>query len=531
VSDGEYPAGYGDRGYSYGTPNVNVTMTPPAEPVPTPAWEISNVEAEAALLGGLLIANDMISAVSEKVSQEDFFEPLHGRIYRAIVKLHDKARSANPISLRPIFQNDPDMAQLGGTAYLAQLTGSGAAIIGLVDFAEQVAELSTRRVVASAARDALESLGDLSEDSAVDDVEDIVNTIQDRAHQVLSRTSAIKPRSSSSAIRRIRARTMEIEESGKEVGTLCRSVSDMDKIIGPAEGGTYNVIGGRPGMGKTVLACSMAWGYAANGLPVDYYHAEMTADQMDLRHASDLSHAMRLPIAHAKLRKGDLTSQELRWLDDIEAMAETLPLNFYATKSCNIRKLESMVARSAMRWKQKGRKLGAVFVDYLQKYVVTDHRGRVLPEIEAVPIISKAMVAIGERHDVAVFALSQLSRAVEDRKDKRPQMNDLRQSGNIEQDADSVTMIYRGEVYWAKEKPKKDPLSKEFQDWELEMNALRGTVELIGEKNRHGPPRTRTAKFYGAHQAIRSGDYDETSGDEPILSPELFAQEGEDAPF
>jgi replicative DNA helicase len=462
--------------------------------------------------------------VSERVGPEHFFEPLHGRIFSAIVKLHAKGRNPNPVLLRPIFENDPDIQQVGGPAYLAQLTGSAAAIIGIIDFADQIAELAIRRAAGAAMLTAVDRLCDTTEDSGVEEIDDIISNVQDTVYVAMARSQPMAPRSAKAMVKNIRRRSEALTESQAPVGFSCRSVPDMDAVMGKLEPG-YHVIAGRPGMCKTTLAMTAAWGWAAAGAPGEYYASEMTGDQVDMRHVSDLSHAMRRAVRHDRLREGKLTERELADLLAVEEMAETLPLNFVAAGKTDIRRVEAAATRAALRWKNRGRRLEFIVLDYMQKFLATDERGRLIrDETEKVNAISATIERISQRLEIAVIALSQVSRSVEERKDKRPLASDLRQSGNIEQDADTVTFVYRDEVYLVREKPKKPDESKEFQAWQLDMNIARGQLEIISAKNRHGKQRTRTVKFLPHHYAIRGSDYSDSDPD-PILGPDLFADE------
>lgn len=527
----DFPPGYGGsftQEYEIHAPRVS--YEPADEEPEIKPWEISNVNAEAALLGSLMIANNAIPTIAERVDVEDFAEPVHGRIFKAILKLHERGVNANPVTLRPIFQNDPDLKTLGGASYLAQLTGSGAGLIGLVDFADQIAELAVRRTVAAAAQDLLEAISNPTADDGIAAIDDLVSTVQDVAYTAMKRAQPMRPTSSLAMVSSVRKAIGEAAAADEPPERpKCKTVPDIDKILGGLEPGLH-IIGGRPGMCKTTLACSIAWGYAAGGIPFEYFHAEMTGDQMARRHVSDLSHAMKMSIEHAKLRSGKLTPEEFRRLEQIEEMAKTLPINFVPTGACDIRRVEAGATRAAMRWKNQGRKLGGIVVDYMQRYTAHDARGRVITDAtETVGVVSSTLGRIAERLEIPVFALAQLGRQVEDRKDRRPQMNDLKLSGRIEEDADSVTLLYREEYYHEKTKPNKDPASKEYQDWDLHMNCVRGKIELIGEKNRHGRPRTRTVKFYHPYYAIRGSDFDEL--DVPLLGPDLFTREEDDAPF
>lgn len=522
--EGEYPDDYGgppappaNYKISYG----GNAFAPAPEPEAPDPRKIYNVEAEAALLGGIMVANDFIPIVSERVAVEHFFEPLHGRIFAAIVKLHAKGRHPNPVLLRPIFEHDPDIHQLGGPAYLAQLTGSCAAIIGLVDFADQIAELAIRRATGAAMLTAVDRLCDTGADGGIEEIDDIIVGVQDTVYGAMSRSQPMKPRSAEAMVKSVRRRSEELTESQAPVGFSCRSIPDLDAVMGKLEPG-YHVLAGRPGMLKTTTAMTAAWGWAAAGAPGEYYAAEMTGDQVDMRHVSDLSHAMRRAVRHDRLREGKLSPRELDDLLAVQEMAATLPLSFVAAGKTDIRRVEAAATRAALRWKNRGRKLRFIVIDYMQKFLATDEKGRLIrDETEKVNAISATIERIAQRLEIAVIALSQVSRTVEDRKDRRPQLNDLRQSGNIEQDADTVTFVYRDEVYHLRDKPKKPDESKEMQAWLTDMEIMRGQLELIGAKNRHGKARTRTVKFIPHHFAIRGSDYSD-SDINPLLGPDLF---------
>jgi replicative DNA helicase len=526
----DFPPGYGgsfSQEYEIYAPRLSYGQAQ-AEPVEDPALGLHCVEAEAALLGTLLFANNAIPMVADRVREDDFFEPAHGRIFKTILKLHERGRQANPVTLRPIFQNDPDLKELGGASYLAQLTGgSHAGVIGVVDFADQIAELAIRRKVVVAAREAVDVLSNPDADDGIAAIDDAVSQIQDVAYTAMQRAAPMRSRSSAATVAQVRADLGSEEESAERPELpKCKTIPDFDKILGGLEPGVH-VIGGRPGMCKTTIACSLAWGYAAAGLPFEYFHSEMTEDQMGRRHISDLSHAMKLMIEHSKLRSWKLSPSVFRALELIEQMAETLPINFVATGACDIRRVESAAARAAMRWKNQGRKLGGIVVDYMQKYTAHDARGRVITDAtENVNAVSTTLARIAERLEIPVIALAQLGRQVEERKDKRPQINDLKLSGRIEEDADSVTLLFREEFYHEKTRPAKDPQSKEYQDWDIHMNCIRGKIEMIGEKNRHGRPRTRTVKFYHPFFAVRGSDFSEV--DDPLLSAGLFDREEEE---
>lgn len=510
----DYPAGYGGGGY-----RVTYGGGPPQDPEEVPQPTLANPEAEAATLGALMINNNLIPFAAERLSPEDFYEPIHAKIFAAIVRLHEKGRGPNPVLLRPIFEHDRDMAQVGGPTYLAELTGSMAALVGAYDFIDQIAELAVRRRAVEAMDVGRARLIDTSGDGGMEEVDDVISTVQDTAYAAMVRAEPMKSQTSGEMIGLVRARQEEIQDKGEAVGIRCRSIPDVDKVLGPLEPG-YHVIGGRPGMLKTTLAATMAWGYSANGAAGEYYLSEMTPDQMGMRQASDLSQAMRLPLIHEKIRAGALSPKEMEDLAQVEEMAASLPLSFVDTGSCDIRRVEAMASRAKIRWKKRGKDLKYIVVDYLQNFEASDERGRpITDETAKVTAISKTCLRIAKRLGIAVIALSQLGRQVEERKDKRPQINDLRQSGNIEQDADTVSLLFREEVYWKKEKPKKPETDPAVISWQQHMDIIEGELEMIGEKHRHQKPRTKTLRFLPRHYAIRSHDYRET---DVLLGPELF---------
>jgi replicative DNA helicase len=501
--------------------------TPGTIEVPNPD-EVHNLEAEAALLGGIMIANSAIAMVSEILDAGDFYEPMHGRIFKAIVRLYEKGKTVTPVTLCPIFRHDPDMKPLGGASYLAQLTGSGAAVIGIRDFAEQVQELSVRRRVAQDMLGAIDEITTPTEDDGIESVEEAIARIQDNASIALARATPAKPMSSAALVARAKARHRELTAKGEEAGLRCKTIPDLDKVLGMLQPGFY-LIGGRPGMGKTTLACSAAWGYAALGAPQEYFHAEMTADQVAMRHTSDLSFAMGLNIRHDRLRDNRLEPEDIRRLDPIAEKAMSLPINFTACKGWDIRRIEAAVERRARFWKNQGRSLGAVWLDYLQKFLASDERGRPIgDDLARINAISSACVRLADRLEIPVIALSQLGRQVEERKDRRPQLNDLRGSGNLEQDADVVAFVFREEEYWLRERPKdKAEDSPEMEKWTTHFNCIQGKMELICEKNRHGSRRARTLKFFGPYYAVRGSGFGKF--DDPILSPGLFDEQPEEA--
>ncbi len=461
-----------------------------------PAPTLANIEAEAALLGALMVNNRLIGDLAHALKPEYFFEPMHGRIYRVLTKFFERDKVANPITLKPIFEDDAAMREVGGPSYLAQLTGSGAAVIGARDFAEQIREMAFLRRIKGSIETGLDEF--LLEG----DFHKFLAEVEIATSEASATTRAVPVYSTADMIQMAIDRTENSLEKGVP-GASNKLIPDLDTLLGNLEGGQMTILAGRPGMGKSTTAMSATLGYAMNGHPCFYGLAESSAEMFSLKMAADVLHAAGRPIAFKELRQGILSRDQFRDLVRAKEVAETLPIKFAHIGRCDLKRLESLVANEAMRQKRAGRRLEVTVVDYLQlltaegRHKVGDDRGRV-------NAVSEGLLAIAQRHDTHVIALSQLSRNVEQRPDKRPHLSDLRDSGRLEEDADNVMMVYREEYYLEQSKPKDD---KGLEDWEIEMGMARGKVELIAAKTRFGSNASRKCNFIGDSSAVRGSGY------------------------
>lgn len=466
---------------------------------------LANAEAEAALLGAMMVDNSIIAKVSEVIAREDFFYVPHGDIFRAIMRLHANNEIASPVTLKPIFEGDYRFVELGGVGYLAQLTGSGVALVGAYDFAKQVAELAAMRRSREALYEAIEQLENTRD--VWPDLGTIQGDLETKLWAERRATTVTNARDVGDAVKNVRARLKRAREA--TVGFRNLWISDLNTALGELEPQTYTVIAGRPSMGKTVWGVSSALGYAAGGTPWLYLHAEMSAEQMDLRVICDLAFALGSTMTLDRLRKGQLTDDEDKLLDRIVEMRASMPIDFVDVGRCDVAEVRSRVRRADAKWKARGRKLGGVTVDYLQLLradSILGARGANDPRASATAI-SGALLDIAKKEHVAMVALSQLSRKTEDRADSVPQLSDLRESGRIEEDADAVGLLYRAEYYLERMPTPTKP--KELEDHEAALGAARGKCDFIVPKNRHGKAMKRTMNFYGAHSAMRGGDHTE----------------------
>ncbi|MEO7504286.1 MAG: replicative DNA helicase [Sphingomicrobium sp.] len=453
-----------------------------------------NVEAEAALLGALMIDNRLVEDVQIRLKPHHFFEPLHGRIYEAILRLTDKNMVANPVTLKPLFDADEPMKEVGGPAYLAKLTGSGAAVIGARDFASQIYDLALLRALVGVGRDLVEGALDTSEDVApLAQIERAESELY-RVAEEGGNESKVKSFGEASMLA-IRQAEKALN-SGGHLSGITTGLEGVNAKIGGLHASDLLILAGRPGMGKSSLATNFAFAAAQRftrdtedglepsksaGAPVVIFSLEMSADQLATRILSEQS-----GISSENLRMGKISKQEFQQLARAAGELSSLPLYIDDTPGLTI---ASLRARARRLKRQKG--IGMVVVDYLQ---LLQGSGRSSNDnrVQEISEISRGLKQLAKELDLPVLALSQLSRAVEAREDKKPMLSDLRESGSIEQDADIVMFIYREDYYVAAREPKRPidgddaKVFEAHEQWKRDMERVYGTAELIVAKQRHG---------------------------------------------
>jgi replicative DNA helicase len=455
-----------------------------------------NVEAEAALLGALMIDNRLVEDVQLKLKPHHFFEPLHSRIYDAILKLTDSNRIANPVTLKPLFEADDGMKEVGGPAYLAQLTGSGAAVIGARDFAGQIYDLALLRALVGVGRELVEGALDTSEDVApLAQIE----RAETELYKVAEEGGAEgKAKSFGEATKEALQLAEKALNSGGHLSGFTTGLDCLNTKIGGLHKSDLVIVAGRPGMGKSSLATNIAFSAAKRllqdqedgiepaksaGAATAMFSLEMSADQLATRILAEQS-----GISSENLRMGRISQQEFRSLARAAAELQSLPLYIDDTPGLTIAALR---ARARRLKRQKG--IGLVIVDYLQLLQGTGRGSAGDNRVQEISEISRGLKQLAKELEVPVIALSQLSRAVEQREDKRPQLADLRESGSIEQDADIVMFIYREDYYLAARQPADD--HPEIDKWREEMARVYGLAEIIVAKQRHGSTGKVRVKF------------------------------------
>jgi replicative DNA helicase len=472
-----------------------------------------NVEAEAALLGALMIDNRLAEDVQLKLRSDHFYEPVHGRVYDAILKLLDRNMIANPVTLRPQFEADEAMKALGGPGYLAQLTGSGAALIGARDFATQVYDLALLRELVSVGRDmatrALDTSEAITPKEQIEEAEVALYKVSEEGGE----GGSVKSFGQATRL------AIELAEKALNTGGGLSGVTTGLESMNARTGGLHHsdllILAGRPGMGKTSLATNIAFNAARRwvqdeedgiepsksvGAKVAFFSLEMSADQLATRILSEQS-----GISSENLRMGKIGQADFRNLARAAAELESLPLFIDDTPALTIAALRTRARRLKRR-----HGIGFIVVDYLQ-LLQGSGKGGDGNRVQEISEISRGLKTLAKELNVPVMALSQLSRAVEQREDKRPQLSDLRESGSIEQDADIVLFVYREEYYVQSREPKRPDATSDAKvhddhaKWAAEMEGVFGLAELIIAKQRHGATGKVKLKFEA--KITRFSDY------------------------
>jgi replicative DNA helicase len=446
-----------------------------------------NLEAEQALLGAILTNNDACDRVSQFLQPDHFFEPLHARIFDAAANLIRMGKLATPITLKSYFENDATMKEIGGPAYLARLAASATTIINAEEYGRTIHELAQRRKLIGIGTDIVNEAYD-------GDVENSARAMIEKAETTLYSLAEVDKygkgfqnfgRALTDAIDMAAA---AFQRDGHLSG-LSTGLRDLDEKMGGLQASDLIILAGRPAMGKSALATNIAYHVARaydaeyqpdgslkvkNGGVVALFSLEMSAEQLATRIIAEQS-----GIPSEKIRRGKIDEDEFKRLVDVSRELQALPLYIDATGGLTI----AQVAARARRLKRQ-RGLGLIIVDYLQ-LLAGSARKAAEGRVQEVSEITVGLKALAKELNVPIIALSQLSRQVENRDDKRPQLADLRESGSIEQDADVVLFIFREEYYMQRKEPR--PGTPEHLTWQDDMNRVTGIAEVIIGKQRHGP--------------------------------------------
>ena len=458
---------------------LRAVQSEPSDPTQLP----HSIEAEQALLGALLIDNRLVEDVQLKLRTEHFFSPLHGRIFDKIIKLIDRGMVATPVTLRPMFDADAEMPDKG---YLGELTKNSAVLVSTSSLAQQIYDLALLRELVRVGREMVESAIDKSEDI---DPQGKVQEAEMALYKVAEQgevSGSVKDFNQSATLAvQMAERALK---SGGHLSGITTGLESLNAKLGGLHRSDLVILAGRPAMGKTALATNIAFSAAQRlmkdkdfgtaptesaGAGVAFFSLEMSADQLATRILAEQSN-----ISSEALRMGKISQQEFRELARAAADLENLPLYIDDTPGLTIAALRTRARRLK---RQKG--IGLIVVDYLQ-LLQGSSKSSADNRVQEISEITRGLKTLAKELNVPVLALSQLSRAVEQREDKRPQLSDLRESGTIEQDSDIVLFVYREEYYHASKKPEDG--SEKFQGWLEKAHRIEGRAEVIVAKQRHG---------------------------------------------
>ncbi len=486
-----------------------------AAPAPEAVALPHNIEAEQQILGAILTNNEIMDRVSSIVSPEHFFDPVHRRIFETAAARIHKNLLVSPVTLKPYFEEDEGLKELGGAAYLVRLQGASISSFAARDYAQMVYDLAIRRE--------LIGLGEeiAARAQTVDTESDPKSQIVDAEQRLYKLGEEGKSESGFQSFLKAVTDAVQVANAaymrdGGMAG-LSTGLIDMDKKLGGLHRSDLLILAGRPSMGKTSLATNIAFNIAKayrkgmtpdgvegaiEGGSVGFFSLEMSAEQLAAR---VLSEAAEVPSE--QIRKGDMTEVEFRRFVEAAKALESCPLFIDDTPALPI----SQLAARARRLKRT-HGLDVIIVDYLQLVRPATAKDSRVNEVSE---ITQGLKAIAKELDIPVIALSQLSRQVENREDKRPQLSDLRESGSIEQDADVVMFVYREEYYKEREKPSDHDLEK-MAVWQDEMERLHGKAEVVIGKQRHGPIGTVELSFEGRYtrfgNLVKPWQNDEAAG-------------------
>ena len=455
-----------------------------------------NIEAEQQLLGAILTNNDVYDRISAVVRAEHFYDPVHRRIFEVAAARILKNALASPVTLKAFLEDDEGLKELGGPAYLARLAGAAISAHAARDYGQMIYDLAVRRALIALGRDIAAQAAKV--DVASEPREQIVD-----AEQKLYKLGeqGVAERGFQSFLKAVTDAVNVANAAYQRDGGLAgisTGLADLDKKLGGLHPSDLLILAGRPSMGKTSLATNIAFNIAkahkrgrlpdggegaVEGGVVGFFSLEMSAEQLAARILSEASE-----VPSEQIRRGDMTEAEFRRFVEAAKALEACPLYIDDTPALPI----SQVAARARRLKRT-HGLDVLVVDYLQLLKAASAKDSRVNEVSE---ITQGLKAIAKELNIPVVALSQLSRQVESRDDKRPQLSDLRESGSIEQDADVVMFVFREEYYKEREKPGDHDLEA-MAKWQEVMEHVHGKAEVIIGKQRHGPIGSVELSFEG----------------------------------
>lgn len=449
-----------------------------------------NLEAEQSLLGALLLNNQALERVSDFLRPFHFADEIHGKIYAAICALSERGHVADPITLRDYFHKEEELETVGGGQYLVELANAVLITTNVGDYGTLIYDLYLRRELLDIGQKIIvDARAHHVDKQAIDHIEDAEKQLFDLATKGQTQGGLI---AFSEPLTEALSMAEQAFKRDSHIVGVTTGFLDLDRWLGGLHPSDLLIIAGRPSMGKTTLGTNIAFNAAAaalrgesHGAAVAFFSLEMSSEQLATRILA--SEAL---VSSDKIRRGEIRTEDFPKFVDVSQRLSQLPLYIDDTPAITVQALRNR----ARRLKRK-HGLGLIVVDYLQLLESGNRRGGGDNRVQEISEISRTLKAVAKELDVPIIALSQLSRAVEQRDDKRPQLSDLRESGSIEQDADVVMFVYREEYYLERKRPPEN--TEKFEEWRAQMNQVYRQAELIIGKQRHGPVGTVKLYFEG----------------------------------
>ena len=452
-----------------------------------------NLSAETAVLGAILFDNNTFQRVADLLRPSDFYAPAHQELFEVSANMIQQGRIADGVTLREHFEKADKLSEIGGARYLEQLLDSAAFGAEVADYAQMIRDLAIRRSLVDISSDMQgRALNPAPEENGERQIEMTERKLFDLAERG---TSSKGFKSFAEALTEsLKVAEAAFKREGKIAG-IPTVLRDLDNKLGGLHRSDLIILAGRPSMGKTSLATNIAYNAAAayraeaqedgskktvDGAIVGFFSLEMSYEQLATRIIAE-----RTGITTHRIRQGDLEKADFERLREATEELQNLPL--YIDDSGGI-SISQLAARARRLQRSVG--LDMLVIDYLQ-LITTTSAGANANRVQEITQITTTLKALAKDLNIPIIALSQLSRAVEQRDDKRPQLSDLRESGSIEQDADVVMFVYREEYYLARTEPGADPTdpssNEKWASWRQRMDDVYGKAEVIIGKQRHGP--------------------------------------------
>ena len=457
-----------------------------------------NIEAEQAVIGSILVSNDIYDEISPIVDAEKFFDPIHSKIFEAITNLINKGLLANPITLKNHFENNEGLKELGGQEYLIKITKYSTSAKQAIDYANIVQEMHVRRELIKISETVLDEASSESQitTSGEQMIQNAEKSLFDLAERGHFNQSIMK---FETALQQTISMAKSAYQNEEGIVGVPTGLTDLDNRLGGMHKQDLIIIAGRPSMGKTALATNIAFNAAKNiekkgsKSTVAFFSLEMSSEQLSTRILSEQSR-----IRSNDIRRGKVSEKEFEKFIETSKNIYELPLYIDETPAITIAAISNRSRRIKRLFG-----LDLIVIDYIQ--LMKSAGKKEYNRVQEVSEITQGLKALAKELDVPVLALSQLSRAVEQRgDDKKPQLSDLRESGSIEQDADVVMFVYREAYYLERKEPTLGSI--EHAEWQQKMNEISSLAEIIISKQRHGPTGNVKVEFEAMYTKFKDLD-------------------------